>query len=90
MFAASNPEPLLMVKILLLPGPGSAFRKLGHRPAGFFAGIWHGIIVAITFLISVVNVDIRIYETKNEGVLYDCGFLLGLAILYNIIINIYN
>ena len=49
------------------------------QPAGFWAGFWHGIIVPITFIVSIFNPNVRIYETSNRGRLYDFGFILGLA-----------
>jgi hypothetical protein len=50
----------------------------GHR-AGFWAGIWHGLIVIITFIISLFNSKIGIYEASNTGWSYNLGFLIGLC-----------
>ncbi|MFI5281154.1 MAG: hypothetical protein ACHQU1_11695 [Gemmatimonadales bacterium] len=51
-----------------------------HGVAGFWAGLWHGAILPITFVISLFNHGVRIYEVHNRGAWYDFGFLLGLAI----------
>ena len=66
-----------MANKLAVGGPGSKFREEGADPAGFWAGIWHGAIMPITFFISLFNPDVRIYETQNKGRAYDFGFVLG-------------
>ena len=49
-------------------------------PAGFFAGIWHGIIVWITFFIGLFTKgEYTIYEAINTGWSYNLGFLLGVS-----------
>lgn len=45
--------------------------------AGFWRGLWHGLLVPISFLISLFSDGIRIYEVHNNGGWYDFGFLLG-------------
>ena len=57
--------------------------ELGSPPAlGFFAGLWHGIISPVTFLISLFTDDVSIYEVHNDGNWYDFGFVLGAGILF--------
>lgn len=66
-----------MANKLAVAGPGSKFRLEDAKPAGFWAGFWHGMIMPITFIISLFNADVRIYETHNIGKAYDFGFVLG-------------
>ncbi|MCX6908942.1 MAG: hypothetical protein NTY01_12990 [Verrucomicrobia bacterium] len=66
-----------MANVLAVAGPNSKYKPLGATPAGFWAGFWHGIIVPITFIISLFNPSVRIYETNNKGRWYDFGFILG-------------
>lgn len=47
------------------------------EPAGFWAGLWHGAICVVTFIISLFSSTVKMYETVNRGALYDLGFLLG-------------
>ncbi len=47
------------------------------NPAGFWAGLWHGLICWITFIVSLFTSRIGMYEVNNAGRLYDLGFLLG-------------
>lgn len=48
--------------------------------AGFWLGLWHGLIVIITFVISLFTDSVSIYEVHNNGGWYDAGFILGLLI----------
>ena len=66
-----------MANALALAGPNSRFQQPDARPAGFWAGFWHGLISPLTFLISLFVPGVRIYETHNRGRLYDFGFLIG-------------
>lgn len=68
-----------MANILAVAGSNSKYQKLGARPAGFWAGFWHGLISPITFLVSLFSPKVRIYETNNRGRLYDFGFLVGVS-----------
>ena len=43
------------------------------------AGILHGFIAPITFLISIFKEDVAMYAVNNSGALYDLGFLIGIG-----------
>jgi len=66
-----------MANILSVAGPNSKYKLPGASPAGFLAGLWHGLIIGITFIVSLFNDGVRIYETNNSGRWYDFGFVLG-------------
>ena len=68
-----------MANILAIPGPNSKYTLPDARPAGFLAGLWHGLISPITFIASVFSPNIRIYETNNRGRLYDFGCIIGIS-----------
>ena len=68
-----------MENILSVAGPNSKYKLPNAKPAGFWAGLWHGLITPITFIICIFNPNVRIYETNNRGRLYDFGFILGLS-----------
>jgi len=70
-----------MVNKLAVAGPNSRFQQPDAPPAGFWAGYWHGAIMPITFVISLFNPGVRIYETHNNGAWYDFGFFLGASAL---------
>jgi hypothetical protein len=50
--------------------------------AGFWAGLWHGAICVVTFIISLFSSTVKMYETVNRGALYDLGFLLGALVVW--------
>jgi hypothetical protein len=66
-----------MANALAVAGPNSKYRQLGAAPAGFLAGLWHGLILPITFIVSLFSTNVRIYETNNSGRWYDLGFFMG-------------
>jgi len=41
-----------MANALAVAGPNSKYQQPGAKPAGFWAGLWHGLISPITFLIQ--------------------------------------
>lgn len=47
--------------------------------AGFFAGLWHGLIMPISFILSLLNDGVAVYQANNVGGWYDLGYLLGLS-----------
>ncbi len=50
--------------------------------AGFFRGIWHGVIAPFSFVISLFTDRISLYEVYNNGGWYDFGFVIGAGILF--------
>jgi len=47
--------------------------------AGFWLGLWHGLITPITFVISLFTDNVSVYEVHNGGNWYDFGFVLGVS-----------
>ena len=70
------------MNVLSVAGPGSKYQVAGAPTAGFLAGLWHGLICPITFIVSVFSPNVRIYETKNCGPLYDFGFVIGASVAF--------
>jgi hypothetical protein len=66
-----------MTNRMAVAGPGSQFKQEGAKPAGFWAGYWHGMISPVAFVVSLFKPEVRIYETHNNGGWYDFGFILG-------------
>jgi hypothetical protein len=54
----------------------------GQDPAGFWLGLWQGLISPITFVISLFTSDVNIYEVQNNGNWYDFGFMLGVMVAF--------
>jgi hypothetical protein len=74
---------LLSVFLLLLaacaPGPNIARDTPDETGniAGFWLGMWHGLICPITFLLSLFSDSVHLYEVHNNGGWYNFGFLIG-------------
>jgi len=71
---------LLVISIGCAPGPRGMGRFAEH-PAGFWAGLWHGLICVVTFVISLFTNNVQMYEVNNTGAWYNFGFLLGVCII---------
>ena len=72
---------LAAVSVLVLlgacaAGPNPAATG-GPDAAGFWLGLWQGLISPITFIVSLFNDQVNIYEVHNNGNWYDFGFMLG-------------
>jgi hypothetical protein len=52
----------------------------GEDSPGFLMGLWHGLIIFFTFVISLFTDDVSVYEVANDGNWYDFGFFLGAMI----------
>lgn len=51
--------------------------------AGFWLGLWHGIISPVAFFISLFADGVNIYEVHNNGNWYNFGFVIGAGILFS-------
>jgi len=54
----------------------------GPDPAGFWTGLWQGFTVVFTFIWSLFNDKVSIYEVANNGGWYDFGFVLGASMFF--------
>jgi hypothetical protein len=52
----------------------------GEDAPGFWIGLWHGIILPVTFVISLFTDNVNVYEVVNDGNWYDFGFFLGVLL----------
>jgi hypothetical protein len=50
--------------------------------AGFWAGLWHGLISPVTFVISLFSDQVTVFDVHNSGGWYSLGFLLGVSITF--------
>jgi hypothetical protein len=59
-------------------GPNPLTGTVGQSGvAGFWSGLWHGMICPIAFVISIFNSRVTMYEVHNSGAWYNGGFILG-------------
>ena len=64
------------------PNPFMGQPRGDSAPAGFFQGLWHGCIAVITFVISLFDSGVNVYEVHNVGGWYNLGFVIGLFIAF--------
>jgi hypothetical protein len=62
--------------------PLAGMATASGAPAGFWLGLWHGLIVWVTFVISLFDPGVGVYELHNAGWPYDLGFVLGAGCLH--------
>ncbi|MFW6129262.1 MAG: hypothetical protein ACOC6P_03330 [Candidatus Aminicenantaceae bacterium] len=62
-----------------LPGPNTVEKEPNEEGeiAGFWLGLWHGLLAPFTFIISLFTPNVRFYEVHNSGGWYNFGFVLG-------------
>ena len=78
---------LVAVSILALAacaaGPNPAAQVSIGNPAGFWLGLWQGAISPVTFIVSLFNDKVNIYEVSNSGNWYNFGFMMGVAVAFS-------
>ena len=77
----------IMVMLLLAgcaagPNPTLNAVDAAGKTAGFWSGLWHGVISPVTFIISLFNKHVNIYDVYNNGNWYNFGFILGVLIIF--------
>jgi hypothetical protein len=66
------------------PGPNEfeGVPATSGQVAGFWLGLWHGAIAPVTFVISLFNSNVSMYDVHNTGGWYNFGFLFGLSVVW--------
>jgi hypothetical protein len=75
--------PFLIITVLFLSACAAGNSQFNEQaPAGFWYGLWHGIISIIALVVHIFNDHVMVYETHNTGGWYDFGFLLGVIFVW--------
>ena len=65
------------------PNPGVDTPTLGGAgPYGFWWGLWQGMILPVTFVVSLFTDTVSVYEVHNNGNWYDVGYVLGISMVF--------
>jgi hypothetical protein len=79
---------VVVLALLLLagcaPGPNASLNTVdaAGKVPGFWQGLWNGVISPVTFVISLFNPKVNIYEIHNNGGWYNLGFLFGMSVIF--------
>lgn len=71
-----------LVTIMFVGCAAGSAQFTGDAPAGFWLGIWHGMISCVTLVIGIFNDHVNVYEIHNSGGWYDFGFIIGITALW--------
>ena len=77
-----------LAAVLLLAGCAPGVNELANVPsqtgvvAGFWRGLWNGVIAPVTFIISLFNGHVQMYDVHNNGGWYNFGFFVGVTALF--------
>jgi len=74
---------VLLVLAACAPGINELSNVPSHTGvvANFWRGLWHGLIAPITFIISLFDRNVQMYDVHNNGGWYNLGFFLGITAL---------
>lgn len=72
---------LIILAFVILSLTSCASNATDLDTVGFFHGLWHGMIIVISFIVSLFSEETAIYAAYNSGGWYDFGFMLGLGAL---------
>lgn len=78
---------LLFILAVLLVSGCAQYNQAQDTPgtdgvAGFWAGLWQGFILPVSFIISLFSEKYGIYEIHNNGNWYNFGYVIGVWIIY--------
>lgn len=73
----------VLISSIFVPQQSSAFAEYGqyssYEPAGFFSGIWHGLLAPWSLIARWFIDNLVMYAIPNTGWFYDFGFLVGIV-----------
>ena len=79
---------ILVSLVLVLSACTAGPNQLRNTPdedgevAGFWTGLWHGLIAPFTFIFSLFSKSVYVFEVHNNGGWYTFGFLLGASSIF--------
>ena len=91
-----NSPPLALVLLLFLAGIVTvlvlAFAGLSPstepaEPAGFWAGVLHGLIILGSLIVSVFHEEVLLYAAHLQGLSYNVGYYIGVSLWFVLILK---
>lgn len=71
---------MLVLSVIMLSGcaiNNNVQQCVTGETYGFWAGLWHGIIAPIDFIVSLFNDKYTVFAQNNNGHWYTFGFIVG-------------
>jgi hypothetical protein len=75
--------PVVLLLAACAAGPNPAAAGGSGDLAGFWLGLWHGVISPVTFVVSLFTDQVNLYEVRNDGNWYDAGFVVGVSVAFS-------
>jgi len=76
----------VLALVVVLAGCAAAANPVvnppGQHVAGFWPGLWQGLICPFTLIISWFSDRVGVYDVHNNGGWYDFGFVLGASLIF--------
>ena len=54
--------------------------SIAKSAPGFFAGLWHGLIFPLAWIVSLFTNAVAVYAVPNDGGWYNFGYFLGIVV----------
>ncbi len=70
---------ILILLAVIISLTSCAPANYAHSEAGFFSGIWHGIIFVFSLIGKLFGANIGLYAEHNSGFFYWLGFIIGIG-----------
>ena len=74
--------PAIFIILVVLSSCAPGNERFVETGANFWAGLWHGFISLVSFVVSLFNEQVNIYEVNNTGWPYNLGFIIGVSIFF--------
>jgi hypothetical protein len=73
---------VLLVALVAGCMPSAPAASQAGSAAGFWQGLWQGFIILFSFIVSLFNKGVGIYEVHNNGGWYNFGYVLGVMMFF--------
>jgi len=75
---------IILTCLMLLTGCADHVSFVVATPrelVGFWYGLWHGMLLPFSWIVSLFDDSVAVYAIYNNGGWYDFGFVLGIGTL---------
>lgn len=73
--------PAIALVLLLAACAKQAPVAVAATAPGFLAGLWHGFIFPVAWVVSLFDGNAAVYAVPNNGGWYDFGYFIGIVFI---------